>query len=172
MSASAALLEGSVGLNLISSIDLVQLQSKLLLIVSAILASGGDSIEEKSIVDNAMHVWTSCILFEPSLFAAFKAMDAYQHPDIKSAGDFIMTGLLYSPVEKIRSTFRDVFSAIASRCSDENSLDFSISLLSSNFSKISEYPCRQFFSCFNDIVDVYFRSECESSSFDPENLLS
>ena len=149
-------MEGAVGLALISAIDIEALQNKLVKIVSSILASGGDSIDEKFIVDSAMHVWTACTLFDQSLFSKFTQMTDFGS-EIKSTGDFILTGLLYSPVEKIRSTFRDAFVTLAKNTSkDCNAINYLISLCSVNFSKISDYPCRQFFSCFNEIVDTYF----------------
>jgi hypothetical protein len=175
LTTSKELLAGQVGLALISSIDLLQLQKKLLVIVAAVLSSGGDSAEEKAIVDNSMHVWTACTLFNQDLFQEFTKMTNFGVESIKSSGEFIMAGLLFSPVEKMRCTFRDVISTLTAKCDSAcGVVNFAINLLSENFSKISEYPCRQFFTCFNDVVDAHFGPAhgADSTSFDPEHLLS
>ena len=51
-------------------------------------------------------------------------------------------------------------------------------LLSTRFSQISDYQCKQFFELFCDLIDLYFivksvyGAEAGSSIFDPEQLLS
>ena len=47
-----------------------------------------------------------------------------------------------------------------------------LELLSSNFSYISQYDCRQYFQLFCLLIDIHFRSSSHKTSFNPKNLLS
>ncbi len=60
---------------------------------------------------------------------------------------------------------------------DQSPLLYLLKLLSSNFSIISEYPCKQYFELFCDLIDHYFHIKNlggaqDEQVFNPETLLS
>ena len=115
-----------------------------------------ESLEEKLIVDNALNLWMACSIYEPRLFDTFRAEQEFG-PNIKTADDFVLYGLLLCPIEKVRTSFQYALLSIAKKLnSDHNPTGYLLQLCSVNFSKISEYPCRQYFHLFTELVDFYF----------------
>jgi len=85
-----------------------------------------------------------------------------------------MHGVLYCREEKVRQDFKAALSAIAKQ---RVALSFMIKILSANFSKISDFPCVQFFELYNELIDLYYAKQALSADsqekiFDPEALLS
>lgn len=76
--------------------------------------------------------------------------------------EFLLTGLLYCPYETVREEFKQSFGALCRQgrgvdsSAQESPLDFVLGLLSQNFSLISEYPCKQYFELFCELLDKYF----------------
>ena len=70
------------------------------------LTSIDSSLHDKIIVENALALWTGCILHDPSLFKEFMLWkNQNQDSAIKNADDFVLSGLLFCPEEKIRLDF-------------------------------------------------------------------
>jgi len=78
-----------------------------------------ESLEEKLIVDNALNLWMACIIFEPRLFDVFRTGEKFG-PNINSADEFVLYGLLLCPIEKIRTSFQYALLSIAKRLSSEH----------------------------------------------------
>ena len=110
-------------------------------------------------MENALSVWAACILFKPDLFKEFTTTKF--SGSVKSAEDFIMTGVLFCPVDKIRNSYKIVISELIKRLPEEESfpLNWLLTLLGSKFELISDYPCRQFFDLFNEIIDTFYEME-------------
>lgn len=72
----------------------------------------------------------------------------------EQTGDFVLTGLLKCSEEKIRQEFGATFSTLAKELQPVHS--YLLKLLSDNFYQINEYPCRQFFDLFNELIDIHF----------------
>ena len=78
------------------------------------------------------------------------------------ADQFVLSGLLYCPYETVREEFRQCLAAICRMAPDQTQpektkpLDFILKLLSVNFSLISEYPCKQYFELFCELLDKHF----------------
>lgn len=91
---------------------------------------------------------------------------------------------MYCPHERIREEFKNTFSCLAKKLTHASSdiiketpLTFLLRLLSSKFNIISDYPCKQFFELFCEIIDFHFIlqkiSDKEAANvFDAELLLS
>jgi hypothetical protein len=47
-------------------------------------------------------------------------------------------------------------------------LDFILKLLSVNFSLISEYPCKQYFELFRELLDKHFQEEAPNRQHSPD----
>ncbi len=85
------------------------------------------------------------------------------------------------PHERIREEFKSTFACLARQLTHipegiETPLSFLLRLLSTKFTLISEYPCKQFFELFCEIIDLHFImnkiGDKNSMVFDPETLLS
>lgn len=138
--------------------------------------------EDKLIIENALSLLVGCILHKQELLDNFYDF----HSDtVKSIDDFILCGLLYCPQEKIREEFKQSLSCLSSKLTSalnvrEAPMYFLLRLLSSNFSIISEYPCKQYFELFCELIDQYFLiqslgingSQPSTEVFNPETLLS
>jgi hypothetical protein len=83
------------------------LQHQLVRIISQIIAnsSSEEVLEEKIIVENGLMVWMACNLYDPTLFEDFLKIEDFGTKKISTPCDFILRGLLYCPVEKIRRSF-------------------------------------------------------------------
>ena len=99
-----------------------------------------ETLDEKAIVDSALSVWMGCLIYDRSLFETFLTFESF-HSKIMNPQDFIMNGILYCPVEKIRQSFRNVLSTLTTRIEAGDAVNFLLELLSSKFSMISEYSC-------------------------------
>ncbi len=88
--------------------------------------------------------------------------------------DFVLTGLLKCSEEKIRQEFRETFSTLAYKLQPVHS--FLLRLLSKNFYQINEYPCRQFFDLYNELIDIHFAKLTDGISeeglFDAQEILN
>lgn len=104
---------------------------------------------------------------------------------MNSCDSFVLSGLLYTQQEKIREEFKASLGALArkltfngdSKLVREPPLFYLLRLLSTRFSQISDYQCKQFFELFCDLIDLYFIVKSVygadiGSVFDPEQLLS
>jgi hypothetical protein len=102
------------------------------------------------------------------------------------ADEFLLTGLLYCPYEAVREGFRQSLAALChaapgqEQAGESSALDFTLKLLSANFSLISEYPCKQYFELFCELLDKHFleaklttrAATVEDQVIDSEALLS
>jgi len=76
--------------------------------------------------------------------------------------DFVLLGLLYCPYENVREEFRQSLGALCHQLRDQSEkdktspLDYLLKLLSSNFARISEYPCQQYFQLFCELLDKHY----------------
>ena len=152
----------------IKSIDLGALTSKLQQIVSCLLSTQTpDSIEEKMIIDNAMSVWATCINQQPDLFESFQAQKDFGTDKIENAYNFMLSGLLFCPVEKVRMSFKSALQQLTQT-------EYIMKFLSANFGLITEYSCREYFDLFGQTVEAFFEKAGAANIanlFDPEVLL-
>jgi len=73
----------------------------------------------------------------------------------------VLSGLLQCPHERIREEFKSTFGCLAKKLTHisegiETPLEFLLKILSAKFAMISEYPCKQFFELFCEIIDLHF----------------
>lgn len=170
-----ALLENQIGIDILHKTDYKTLQSKLLELVSHTLLKDPNSLffEDKLIVENSLNLMLGCLLYKNDLFNDFLAFKGLSQ--IKVVDDFILHGLLFCQEEKIREYFKH-FLLLLSRNLNE-ALSLNLRLLSSKFPLISDYPSKQFFELFCELIDYYFLKKGlgdikETNVFDPELLLS
>ena len=151
------LLEGPMGLEITESVDYLALQRKVLGVTSQVLKKKKLIFEDKLIVENALNLWVGCLLHRDDLFHEF-----VESRDLEvRADDFVLTGLLYCRYETIREEFKQSLGALcrkpkSAEPGSEPPLDVILKLLSSNFSLISEYPCKQYFELFCELLDKHF----------------
>lgn len=153
-----ALFAGPLGFQFVESVDYSLLQRKVLSVTSEILKKKVLVFEDKLIIDNALNLWVGCLLHRGDLLKEFvQPTDQQVKPD-----EFLLTGLLYCPYETVREEFKQSFGALCRQSRSETAieqespLDFVLGLLSKNFSLISEYPCKQYFELFCELLDKYF----------------
>lgn len=132
--------------------------------------------EDKLIVDNALSLLVGCLLHKPELI---DALYSFTSPSISSCDELLLLGLLYCPQDKTREEFKQSLSCLARKLRDgaTTPLDYLLRLLSANFARISDYPCKQFFELFCELIDQYFLAKTvgnvsQEQVFNPENLLS
>jgi len=126
--------------------------------VSQVLKKPKLIFEDKLILEHALNLWSGCLLHSGELFDEFvKPIDADIDTD-----QFVLSGLLYCPYETVREEFRQCLAALCRMAPDQKQpdktkpLDFILKLLSVNFSLISEYPCKQYFELFCELLDKHF----------------
>ena len=137
--------------------------------------------EDRLIVEYALNLWVGCLLHHSDLFQEFmEPRDPELNPN-----ELLLAGLLYCPYETVREEFKQSLSALCNKVRPAGTpgkaspLDCTLKLLSSNFSLISEYPCKQYFELFCELIDKHFleakigtRSEAAPQVIDSEALLS
>ena len=147
-------------------------------LVSQITQKSQFTLEDKIIVENAMALWTGCILNKPELFNEFVDWkNSDQTSAVKDVGDFILGGLLRCPEEKIRLDFKNTFSSLSIHFStgSNSALVFLLGFLANNFKEISNNPARQFFELFNELIALNAEInefEDQSTIYDPMQLLT
>jgi hypothetical protein len=112
--------------------------------------------EDKLIVEYALSLWAGCLLHRSDLFEKFTQLDG----EVK-AEDLLLNGLLYCPYESVREEFKATCAVLCSKAQGDskvNPLDYILKLLTSNFSLISKYPCKQYFGLLCELLDKYFLS--------------
>ena len=98
-----------------------------------------------------------------------------------------MYGLLYCPEQKIREDFKTTLSALCSKYpkidQQHRPLEFFLRIMSDNFKLIFDYPCRQFFDLYSELIDQHFLSQTiggingdnnsidSQKTFNPEHIL-
>lgn len=171
---------GPIGENIISQIDYQLLTNKIMTIIAQILGKPLMIMEDKLIIENALSLLVGCILHKNELL---NSLYAFTSSSIPSFEDFVLEGLLLCKQEKVREEFKQSLSCLAKSVINvtavkELPLFYLLRLLSDKFSIISDYPCKQFFELFCDLIDQYFMIRALSSGsqqqqvFNPENLLS
>lgn len=130
--------------------------------------------EDKLIVENTLSLMVGCILHKNELLNDFYS---FENPE-----EFVISGLLDCSHERIREDFKSSFGSLARRLTHispdikQTPLAFLLKLMSNNFEIISDYPCKQFFELFCEIIDLHFivnkMSEKPSNVFNAEILLS
>jgi ubiquitin carboxyl-terminal hydrolase 34 len=173
-----SLLEGPMGVEIVDLVDYSTLQRQVLRVTSQVLKKDKLLFEDRLIVESALNLWVGCLLHRGDLFQEFVEPE---DPDVDPA-ELLLAGLLYCPYETVREGFRQSFSALCSRVrpgDGPSPLDWTLRLLSRNFSLISEYPCQQYFALFCELIDRHFLeaklghgSEAASQVIDSEALLS
>ena len=94
------------------------------------------TLEDKFIVENAMALWTGCVLHKNELFRDFIAwQNVDQTSAIKNTNDFVLNGLLLCSEEKIRLDFQNTFLALSQHFStgDNSALEYLLGVLGRNF---------------------------------------
>jgi hypothetical protein len=98
------------------------------------------------------------LLHRGELYHAFaEPAEGGPNPD-----EFLLTGLLYCPYETVREEFKQTLSALCSSAGPKMATDQlsplhrTLKLLSNNFSLISQYPCKQYFELFCELIDKHF----------------
>jgi hypothetical protein len=114
-------------------------------------------LEDKLIIENAMSLLVGCILHKNELLNSFYDFSSASS-DVNSADDFILAGLLFCSQEKVREEFKQSLSCLSLRLATstkvrEAPLFYLLRLLSNKFSIISEYPCKQYFELFCELID-------------------
>ena len=119
----------------------------------------------KHIVANALALLESCILFQESLFEVFTAAPQVQ--------DLIIAGLLTCGEDAVKSSFHSLLQDLARFVVTEDVIGYLLKLLSQKFHMIQEYPSKQFFALFNNLIEHYFnrREDGDPDLFDAEKLL-
>lgn len=171
------LLQGPVGLEIVDSVDYPALQTQVVTVASKLLKKNTLAFEDRLIVENALYLWVGCLLHREELFGEF--VDSARLG--VSSEEFLLSGLLYCPYESVREEFRGSLSALCKKrksttVESVEPLAHTLKLLASNFSLISEYPCKQYFGLFCELLDKYFLeaklSGGDAPAIDSESLLS
>ncbi len=171
------LMAGPIGEEIISTIDYQLLTNKILTIISQILGKESMIMEDKLIIENALSLLVGCILHKNELMNDFYN---FSSPTIPSFDQFVLEGLLLCKQEKVREEFKQSLSCLSKSVLNasvvrELPLFYLLRLLGDKFSIISEYPCKQFFELFCELIDQYFIARSLGSAgqvFNPETLLS
>lgn len=171
------LLEGPHAFDILESIDGQGLQRKVLGLISQLLTNKKLVFEDKLIIENALSLWTCCLLNREELFTELiESKDS----DFK-VDKFILSGLLFCPYDSVREEFSVALGAICRQKPKDpkalKPLDYILTLLVENFGLISENPSQQYFALFCQLLDQYFlenklRSKDTKNLIDPEKLLS
>lgn len=171
------LLQGPISEHIISNIDYKALLYKIMSLIAQVLSKRENMIfEDKLIVENTLSLMVGCILHKNELLNDFYGFKGIDDPE-----QFVLSGLLYCPHERIREEFKSSFSCLARKLTHISGvkttpLAFLLKLLSGKFSIISDYPCKQFFELFCEIIDLHFIvdkiSDSKTNVFNPELLLS
>lgn len=175
----AKLLEGPLGMEVLDSVDYPALQTKVLGVIQQVLLKDALIFEDKLIVNNALNLWVGCLLHKSGLIKAFVQSEGQE----VNAEDLVLAGLLRCPYETVREEFKESLGALCRRPAGEGAsegfgaLEFTLRLLSQNFSVISKYSCQQFLELFSELLDLYCQQKDALASkgpqvIDPEALLS
>ena len=95
-----------MGKQIIEQINYKELQGKILETITKILLKDKIIFEDKLIVENALSLWVGCVLHMNNLWSDFLEFKGEDNSKLKSSMDFILSGLLYCPSEKIREEFK------------------------------------------------------------------
>lgn len=136
-----ALLAGPLGFEVIDSIDYSSLQKKIVEVTQTILSKEAMIFEDKLILENALNLWTGCLLHRSELFKEFTELK----DDSSNSDKLLLSGLLYCRYENVRQEFKESLEALCSKSAKDQvpkPLDHILNLLSKNFSLISEYSCK------------------------------
>ena len=95
------LLRGELGMEILLSTNYARLQQKILELVVSVLQKEQLTLEEKIIVENAISVWVGSSLYRPELFDGFLSFTSGE----STAGDLILSGLVFCREDKIRQDF-------------------------------------------------------------------
>ena len=128
------LMAESFGAEILAETDFSELCNKLLTVVSSIVKRKQYTLADKIIVENSMALWIGCVLYNPELFNEFiqwnsKNLDTPEN-------NFVLSGLLFCPEEKIRMDFQNTFASLSLHFSSgENSaLSYFLGVVAGNFS--------------------------------------
>lgn len=139
--------------------------------------------EDKLIVENALSLWVSFVLHKNELINDFYSFKGEETSSIKTANDLILNGLLFCPQDKVREEFKQSLSSLSNKLLNgsqvtQTPLIYLLKLLSQNFKFITDYPCKQYFELFCELIDHYFLaravsadSSLQQEAFNPEQLL-
>lgn len=86
---------------------------------------------------------------------------------------FILEGLLECEKEEIRDSFKQSFAALAKNKQSSKVLLWLLTLLSRHFVKVSEYPSKQYFDIFIELLDEHLKQDGnDRAEFNPDELLT
>jgi len=174
------LLEGPLGAEVLGSVDYPALQKKILAVVDQVLQKDVLVFEDKLIVDNALNLWVGCLLHKSGLVKAFVESKDQE----VNAEHLILGGLLRCPYETVREEFKASLGALCHKSAGSEvspgfgTREFTLKLLSQNFSLISKYSCQQFLELFSELLDQHYTKSKDGDArqrqqvIDPEALLS
>ena len=120
----SAQLKGSIGSDLIDSIDFVQLQEIILRMISSLLSKEDLTYNEKKIIENSLSLWMGCILHNPDIVPNFYS---YQPEEFKDSAAILMAGLTNSD-EKIRDEFYHSILLFSTKCQPKDNSAFEYGL--------------------------------------------
>ena len=104
------LLKQEYGMEILQNTNFGEMCAHLITLASQIVQRQQFSLHDKIVIENALALWTGCILHEPTLFKEFTLwQNPNQESAIKTADDFVLGGLLFCPEEKIRLDFQNTF---------------------------------------------------------------
>lgn len=176
----AKLLEGPLGMEVLDSVDYPALQAKVLGVIQQVLQKDTLVFDDKLIINNALSLWVGCLLHENGLIKAFVQSEGQE----VDAERLVLAGLLHCPYETVREEFKESLGALCRRPTSDavddgfGALEFTLRLLSQNFSSISKYSCQQFLELFSELLDLHCQRQRDAGAkdgprvIDPEALLS
>lgn len=148
-------------------------------IASQILTKKVMILEDKLIIENALSLIVGSIMHKHELLQTLYDFKTEQMPSFE---EFVLTGLLYTPQEKVREEFKQSLACLslylaASSEVRERPMNYLLRLLSNKFTIVSEYQCKQYFELFCDLIGQYFSQKSlgalsDEEVFNPETLLS
>ena len=96
--------------------------------------------EDKLIIENALSLWVGCVLHRNELFNEFLQFKGKEGEVIRNCDEFILTGILYCPYEKVREEFKMSLSSIALKVSN------------SDRAHLSEYPLKHLLKLLSENI--------------------
>ena len=123
----------------LDSVDYPALQAKVLGVIQQVLQKDTLVFDDKLIINNALSLWVGCLLHENGLIKAFVQSEGQE----VDAERLVLAGLLHCPYETVREEFKESLGALCRRPTSDavddgfGALEFTLRLLSQNFSSIS-----------------------------------
>lgn len=147
------LLHGELGMEILLTANYQRLLQKILALIFNIVKQSEISLEDKIIVENAVSVWVGICLYKQELFNEFVKFKSEE----STAHDFILSGLVFCPEDKIKTDFYHGIRSLAKSFDIQKRhlvQTYFMGILGKNFQQVSEMPCGQYFDLFIDLIDL------------------